>query len=375
MHAPTARRTQPSPHTIPATVAALVISILAAKTTAQSPQHLVVPAAYEHTDAISYQWIAGASRAVRQQTLIGAGSLQTLVGHSLTAIELRRSAKNETFAGGVANLTVTLSISPHDPLNITRAFAGNVGVAPQQVFSGAVQFPTSPPNPGPNVAWTPDNVVRIAFATPFVYGGGTLCLDVVGTPIAGQEAAWWMADAMFEDVEGSATDLGGGCGGFGGPQHTWSHVATRTLVAGNYADFFAYGTPWSLAVAAFGLGNPTGLPVHALGLPSPIDCELHLSTIDGLMPAVLVPHTDPMLQSRGGLAHIELKLPGAAQALGMQLTTQWLEWEQMATSNALQWTVCGALPTLDMALVEGDPSEAEGQVSVHLAHVLRFEFE
>ena len=33
-----------------------------------------MPAAYEHTDAISYQWIAGASRAVRQQTLIGAGS-------------------------------------------------------------------------------------------------------------------------------------------------------------------------------------------------------------------------------------------------------------------------------------------------------------
>ena len=133
----------------------------------------------------------------------------------------------------------------------------------------------------------------------------------------------------------------------------------------------------------FGEENPAGeengagncAAIHLLGLPSPGDCELHLATIDGLIPTLMVPHSDPQLQSRGGLAHIELKLPGTPQALGMQMTTQWLEWQQLATSNALQWTVCSALPTLDMALVEGDPGEVDGQVSVHLAQVLRFEFE
>ncbi|MEZ6036565.1 MAG: hypothetical protein R3F29_03735 [Planctomycetota bacterium] len=365
---------RPDPRLNPLALAALVAATVVATTTAQV-QHVVVPAVYEQVDAISYQWIAGASRPLRQQTLIGQSSLQALVGHSLTAIELRRSAKDETFYGGTADLTVTLSIAPHGPLGVSRTYAANIGAAPQVVFAGPVQLPTSPPNTGPIVGWTPENVVRIEFATPFAYAGGTLCVDVVGTPIAGLNADWWMADAMFEDVIGTVTDLGGGCGTFGGPQHRWSHVATRTLVAGNYAEFFAYGTPWSLAVAAFGLGNPTGLPIHLLGLPSPGDCELHLATIDGLIPTLMVPHSDPMLQSRGGLAHIELKLPGTPQALGMQMTTQWLEWQQLATSNALQWTVCSALPTLDMALVEGDPGEVDGQVSVHLAQVLRFEFE
>ena len=47
----------------------------------------------------------------------------------------------------------------------------------------------------------------------------------------------------------------------------------------------------------------------------------------------------------------------------------------MATSNAIQWTIASAVPTLDMALVEGHPSAAGGEVSVHLAHVMRFEFQ
>lgn len=59
--------------------------------------------------------------------------------------------------------------------------------------------------------------------------------------------------------------------------------------------------------------------------------------------------------------------------LGLALTTQWLDLTQVATSNALQWTIASTIPTLDLALVEGHPQEASGLASVHLAHVLRFE--
>ena len=54
-------------------------------------------------------------------------------------------------------------------------------------------------------------------------------------------------------------------------------------------------------------------------------------------------------------------------------STQWLEWSQMASSNTLLWTIASAIPQLDMALVEGDPTETTGELSVHLAHVLRFQ--
>ena len=68
----------------------------------QAQQTLVAPAAYTSTDAIAYEWVAGASRPLRQQTLIGASHLAAMVGHNITSIELRRNAANETYAGGTA---------------------------------------------------------------------------------------------------------------------------------------------------------------------------------------------------------------------------------------------------------------------------------
>ena len=349
----------------------LLSALFAASVTAQS--HLVVPAAYANQDAISFNWLPGASRDVRQQTLVGAAHLTPMLGETITAIEWRRSAKNEVFQGGVANLTVTLSIAPHDTLDATSWFAANVGPAPIVVFSGQVTLPTSPADPGPNVAWTADNVVRVPLTTPFLYNGGTLCVDVVGAPVPGLNADWWMADAMFEDLPGTVVDLGGGCGTYGGPANTWSHVETRSLVAGGYAHFYAYGPPLELAIAAFGIGTPIGVPLNTLGFQSPPNCDLHLAVLDTLVPAILIPDPNPFLASAGGRADFEFKLPGVPAILGAQMTTQWLEWSQMATSNALQWTVAGTMPTLDMALLEGDPSEPNGNLTVHLAHVLRFE--
>jgi hypothetical protein len=335
---------------------------------AQSPQHTVVPAAYASTDAISYLWVPGASRDVRQQSLVGAGHLAPLLGRSITAIELRRSAAAEVYAGGLADLTVTLSITPARPLRCSRTFAANIGPAPAVVFQGQVALPTSPATSGPQVPWTPSNTVRIPLQTPFVYAGGTLCIDVVGNAVAGANANWWMADAMFEDVAGTIADAGDGCGMYGGPQGRWSFTATRKLVPGAHASFWAYGVASGLGIAVFGTRAPVPLPLTAIGWPAP-GCHLLLGSLDVMLPAFFVPDSP----HAWGRADLDLWIPDDAAMFGATLTTQWFDWSQMAVSNAVEWVVAGALPTLDMASIEGAAISPEGNVAVHLAHVLRFE--
>ncbi len=338
---------------------------------AQAPQLTVVPSAYDQLDAVSHLWIAGACCDVRQQTLVGASHLTAMVGRQLTAIELRRTAANETYFGGVAQLVVTLSANAAQPLRCSKTFAANVGASPLQVFAGQVVLPSSPAEPGPRVGWTPSNTVRIAFQTPFVYTGGTLCIDVVGLAIPGQTANWWMADAMFEDLSGAATPRGNGCGPYGGPTGHWAHTSTGDLVPGAHANFFAYGPPNSLGVAAFGPASAAPIPLTLFGFPSP-GCDLHLGAVDAMLPALFVPESDPGMYP-SGRADVHLWIPDSAAVFGMTMTTQWFEWSHLVTSNAIEWTVAAALPTLDMAVIEGHPSEAIGNVSVHQGHILRFE--
>ncbi|MBM4062880.1 MAG: hypothetical protein FJ265_17565 [Planctomycetes bacterium] len=349
--------------------------LLAAALCAQQPQHLVAPAAYANQDAISYGWIAGASQDLRQQTLVGASHLQALLGRELLALELRRTAANEVYQGGTANLTVVLSTAPHGPLQCDSAWLGNVGPDALQVHSGAVVFPTSPATTGPNVGWTPQNVLRIPFTVPFVYRGGTLCIDVVGQPIAGQNVNWWMADGEFEDLMGSAVEVGSGCGLYGGPQHRWSYVAERTLLPGAHARFWAHGPQNGFGMAVFGAPSPTPIPLTALGLNAP-GCDMHLQPglVLSTLVARFVPEVHPLLLSRPGCAEARLRIPASPWVFGLTLATQWLDLSQPATSNTIEWTVGSQIPSLDMTLVEGHPGDPRGEVSVHFAHVWRFEY-
>ena len=338
-------------------------------------QYHVVPSAYATSDAVSFNSVAGACCAGRQQTLIEASHLTALVGRTITAIEFRRTSANETYQGGAAHLDVSLSLAPHDPLDCSRTFDDNVGPAPVQVFSGTVTIPTSPGVATQAVNWSSQNTIRVPFTVPFQYSGGPLCIDIVGNPIAGQEANWWMADAEFEDLSGAVLEIGTGCGLYGGPSGRWADVAERSLVAGGHAHMFAYGTPYGLAIAAIGDKSPVGMPLSALGFNSNPGCALFLSNIYLLEAMLFVPDPNPALGPRGGRADLELKLPATSAALGFRMTTQWLDWSQMATSNAIEWTVAPAIPSLGMALVEGHPQEPTGRVGVHIAHVLRFEYQ
>lgn len=348
-----------------------VLLLLAAWLPAQT-QFTVVPAACAGADATSHLWIAGASADLRQQTLIGPSHLTTLVGRTLLALELRRSAANETYAGGTAHLVVRLSTAPRPPLRGSPTFAQNVGSDEVQVFAGAVALPTSAPEPGPAVPWTPANVVRIPFTAPFVYLGGTLCVDVTGQAQPGLTADWWMADAVFEDLAGTAAPGGAGCGPYGGPLGQWSFVSTRQLVPGAHARFTAHGTPWGIGIAMLGQRSPFPIPMTALGLPAP-GCDLHLMTLDLLLPALFVPELHPGLQSLGGFAEVRPWIPDDAAMFGVTLTAQWLDLGPLRLSNAIEWTIAGAMPSLDLAVVEGHPAEPAGEIAVHMAHVLRLE--
>lgn len=339
---------------------------------AQAPQHVVAPAAYAATDAISVLWIPGSLDESRQQTLVGASHLTTCVGRALVALELRRSASAEACAGGAADLSITLSTSPSRPLHASAVFTANVGVDAVTVFRGTVAVPDSPGEPGPAVSWAANNTVRIAFQQPFVYQGGTLCLDVVGRTVAGRQTGWWMADAVFEDLAGTAHEVGAGCGPYGGPSARWSWTHVRKLVPGNHARFLASGPHQSFGVAAFGMRSSLPLPLTAFGLPSP-NCQLHLGTVDILLPAVFVPEVLPALQAGPAMAIVGFWVPDHSAVFGTTMTTQWFEWSQLATSNAVEWSIAATIPVTDLTTIEGVPASPVGNVAVGHAHVLRFE--
>lgn len=352
----------------------LTLAALAVTVSAQSFQ--VVPAAAATTDAFAYEWLAGATRLHRQQTLIGASHLGNLQGRSIQAIELRRTTVAKGFAGGSTSWVVSLSTSPNTPVSLSNAFASNVGTDVQQVFSGVVALPASPATTGPGsaIAWTSSNTVRVVFQTPFVYQGGTLCIDITGTPIAGQQT-WWMADAAEEVVPGTdAVQIGSGCGIYGGPTHDWSEVHERSLVPGGYGVFRANGTPNGPAFAMFGQAGAFPFPLSLIGIPTPgCVCYLDPLSIVAFLPATFEPEVHPL--AVGATAEVLLKIPATPSVFGFQMTTQWFDLLQLATSNAITWTVATAIPQLDMALVEGHPNGATGTVSTHLAHVVRLEYQ
>ena len=337
--------------------------------------HVVAPAAHATTDAPGQNRIAGAGGDLRQQILIAESRLSPMIGSDIQAIEFRRSASAETFLGGTVHMTVRLSPASTEPIECSETFAANVGGGAVQVYDGPVVLPTSPGVAGASVPWTATNVVRIPFSTPYAYAGGPLCIDIVGSPIAGQEPGWWMADCADEGLMGAVTDLGGGCGSFGGGSMR-SFVGQRSLVAGGIARMHAAGTPYGLGLVVVGQSYVPGTPLGLLGFQNaPTGCALHLSQIDLIAATVFVPDPEPLLAVFGARGEFDLRIPATTAALGFQMTSQWFDWTQSATSNALEWTIAPAMPSLGMATVEGHPLQSEGLSSVQRGHVLRFEYQ
>ncbi|MGK0157399.1 MAG: hypothetical protein ACI9SE_004378 [Neolewinella sp.] len=349
------------------TVTALTLATgLRAQTnfTVVPPQHAVVDANHQ----------TGVPGVVDQRTqiLVGASQLTAMAGRSIEAIELRRSAADESFTGGAVNLTVNISVAPHPPLDCSATFSQNIGANPTTVFSGLVSVPTSPAITGSNVAWTPDNVVRIPIVPPYPYTGGPLCIDITGHPVAGQEVQWWAADATYQQLPGTTTDLGGGCSSNPASLGNWSSIETHSLVTGGHARMLAFGSPYGLAIAAIG-PQSAPIPLTTLGINPPGACALRVFPVTILIPTLFIPDPDPAFAASGGLADLLIKMPNTPAAQGFTLTTQWFDWSQQATSNAIEWTIASSVPSLDMASIEGHALDSIGNASVHIAPVIRFE--
>jgi hypothetical protein len=337
--------------------------------------HVVAPQAYATTDAPAYGWVAGASRDVRQQTLIGASHLAPLLGKTITSIALRRHAAAEQYLNGKADLTVTLSIAPGSPLDCSTVFATNTTAPTSPAapnFTGQVDIPLSPTPGGATVPWTTPNIIEIPLTTSFTYTGGTLCVDITGAAVAGHNANWWMADLALEDISGDSHNLGGGCGIYGGVSKDWSHVAERSLIAGGHARFFANGTPGAPGLAVFGNAALIGIPLSLTGLPAGPGCNIWLSSLDVLIPITFSVPTDPIVLPFGGEAEVTFKVPNSPTTLGITMTTQWIDWAQLATSNAIEWTIAPSMPTMDMALIEGAAGDPSGLAAPYMGHVMRF---
>lgn len=331
----------------------------------------VVPPQHAAVDANHQTGVPGVVDQ-RTQILVGASQLTTMIGQSIQAIELRRSAADETFAGGAINLTVNISVAPHTPLDCSATFSQNIGANPTAVFSGLVNVPTSPAITGTAVAWTPNNVVRVPVVPPYQYNGGPLCIDIVGHPVAGQEVQWWAADATYQQLPGTTSDLGGGCSSNPASLGNWSSIETHSLVTGGHARMLAFGSPYGLAIAAIG-PQSAPIPLTTLGFNPPGACALRVFPLVILIPTLFIPDPDPAFAASGGIADILVKIPNIPAAQGFTLTTQWFDWTQQATSNAIKWTIAASVPSLDMASIEGHALDTEGNASVHIAPVIRFE--
>ncbi|MGC6488512.1 MAG: hypothetical protein ACON4Z_12775 [Planctomycetota bacterium] len=340
------------------------LAIASFSTAALAQAVVTAPAAHATSDAVRHLWLAGAGADMRQQVLIGASHLGALVGEQLTAIELRRDANGDAFSAGAAHWTVTLSSSSAGTYDASPTFAANVGADAVQVFDGQVTFPASPAAAGPAVAWTADNVVRVAFQTPFAYAGGRLCVDITGAAVPGQESFDWLPDAHCEDPTGSAVTLGGGCG----PYATQAYVDDYGLSVGSAATFSAGGTPNVFAFAMTGPALAAPVPLSLIGWGAPYTgCAIRVDPLS--VTPVLLPD---LLGASMGIGAWRLPIPNDGALQGLGFATQWLDWATRTTTDAIAWTV-GARYALDMATVEGDLQATAGHRVTNTAFVVRVE--
>jgi hypothetical protein len=344
-------------------------------------QEFVVPAEFAVDDAPAMRWAAGFTTALRQQVLIADRHLIALRGRTITALSVRRDAAiARALPGGDADLVLQLSTSPRTPEDPAEELAKNVGADAVTVQAGRVSIPSSPAVAGTSVPWDAAHAVRFVFQQPFVYGGGTLCVDLRGSPAPGSALRAWPVDAVAGAARGTKTPLGSSCAavvGVAGPAGTLSTttVDPGRLVVGASARFVARGTPGTAAAMVVGLA-PLASPIELRVLGAP-GCFVHVHGIASLS-ATFGGELSPQHRVLGGFADAALRIPNDNGLRGAGFYTQWLQLgPPLATSEALRCTIAAAAPTLGMAIVEalegGVAPPTHGRVDVDQGLVMRFE--
>jgi hypothetical protein len=302
--------------------------------------------------------VPGISTVHRQQILIDSSHLQPILGHSITALLLRRDgghSRSEPAAS--APVVLRIGSTAATSFDASSDFAANLP-SPVEVYRGVVYAPAiSAPSSAPN--WSAADTIRIPFQIPYVYDAGTLVIDLEGQGAA--MSSWWM-DAVTDPIAGSAVQLGSPCGLASGLAEN-AFVSTTDLVVGRSAQFTldapAVVPAWLL------LGLVRGAPIDLMAMGSP-GCNLWVDPFAAIAAGVL-PLVVPGADFTPAFAQFRTRLPSDPQLAGATIGAQWLTVEagDLALSNATAATLASGAPTLGMAVVSGVPGfEARVQ---HLA--------
>lgn len=319
-----------------------------------------VPGIPDRTDAAGADQISGLVGPGRTQILIDGSHLTAWRGRAIRQVVLRRDAGCDfALAGGLSDITLRMGLSGHPAVQARSRFADNLGLASQVVFQGTVRLPDSSAPQGRSVGFgVAEDELAVTLQTPFAYPGGTLCIDLEGAPRRRPVGtSFWAVDAVLDTLHGAspgtARPIGSSCST--AASRTADQLPLRSyygsrhdLVPGSTVTFSADLGLQTAPILLVGVAAP-GIDLHALGLAAP-GCEL-------LVAGDLALAATPRPQPAWGIAFatVRMQLPASQSLLGATFRTQMVELgDTLRLSNAVDHTVCHAMPTLGMATVAID---------------------
>jgi len=318
--------------------------------------------------------VAGFTRTMRQQFLLGPSHLSGARGMELVALRFRRDGHVVEHNPGAAQVVVRLSASSAlDPARPDPRFDANHHVPPVTVFQGVVTLPRSPALAHRDAAtWATPDAITIPFARPFRYSGGALCIEIEGAPVVGSESTWWSIDAE-QAPGGTVTTIGSACGPVAQRVARVASADPRTLRPGSTARFLAFAEPNSLAMMCVAVEQIGPIDLGFLRAPG---CALYVLPVASV--AAVVRPTTPQ---RPGIGSVPLQLPGDVVLLGGSILTQWAHVDGMGTlttTNALQCSLAAMPSDLDastvVALANGSTSPQTGRTDVGTMPVVQIDY-
>jgi hypothetical protein len=355
---------------------ALVTTLaLAPSLWSQGATNTTVPAAYRAAEGPNSAFWAISPFVARRQLLIDERHLLGVKGKRIRSIWMRRNAGDRSnFGVGSVILEVSLSHARTVASRADSRFARNRGTNVALSFSGKVILPASaPPKKAPS-PWT----VEIRLTKPFLYGGGTLCVETVTTPVVSRttkEPAWWPIDAVTRSAGGTVTNLGVSCITGMGRQPAGADASG--FVPGSTATMFLRGrTNATGALCFLGLNSSywgaAKLPMNLSRFGAP-GCHVY---VDLRIP-ILLPLTK--LSTQGiSYASWSVLLPNSPTIVGLSLYSQWVVGTRsnnfgLATSNGVRAVIGTTASIPGISWIESsDPKQLSGSVLKGRVPVLRF---
>jgi len=320
----------------------------------QAQTSVVVPATFSTTEAPNVAFWAVSPFVARRQLLIDESHLPGLRGKHIRAIWMRsNSGDRSSLKAGSVGLEVSLSLARCKAEKAQQSFALNRGAKVEVAFTGVIALPAmTAPNKGP-APWN----VEIRLTKPFLYGGGTLCIETVTTPNkspASLAPAWWPIDAVTGTSGGTVSKIGTSCIRGMGQQPAGANASG--FVPGSTATVHLRGrTNSTTAVCSLGMSSAlwgaTQLPMNLRGFGAP-GCHIYVE----LLVSVSVP-----LKKRPDLGisygSWSLQLPPFG----------------LATSNGVRAVIGSPTALSGVSWVESpNPKNATGSVLKGRLPVLRF---